>query len=114
MVIHLEVVRFSFSANARAIAEAQTNGMIKLLVLRGRAACVSIVGSSAGQIIAFWSFVISQRIKLPWLFNMVFHFTTISEVNTLVISDYFSNLLFENIWIKKVSNLCSKGCPDAC
>ena len=110
----LEVVRFSFSANARAIGEARTEGMIKLLVMRGRPVGVCIVGRSAGEFIAFWSFVISQRIKLSKLSSMIAPYTTISEVNTCVIGDYFLTRLFGNVWIKRVSNLCSKGYPDAC
>ena len=110
----LEVVRFSFSENARAVGEAQTEGMIKLLVMRGRPVGVYIVGQSAGAFIAFRSFVISQRIKPSKLSSMIAPYTTITEVNTRVIGDYISNRLFGNVWIKRVSDLCSKGYPDAC
>ena len=82
--------------------------------MRGRPIGVSIVGRSVGELIAFWSFAISQCIKLSKLSSMVAPYKTISEVNISVIGDNFSSPLFENIWIKRVSNLYNKGSPDAC
>lgn len=107
----LKVSRFSFSANDRAIAEAQSEGMIKLLVVRGRPVGVSIVGHGAGELIAFWSFVIAQRIKLSKLPSMITPYPTLSEVNARVVGAYFSNRLFENIWIKRVVRFVQKRIP---
>lgn len=104
----LEVVQFSFSANARAIYDVQTDGMIKLKLVRRLFAGVSVVGRSMGELTAFWSFVISQRIKLSKVSSVVAPKTKMSEVSTLSIGDYFSKRLFVNIWIKGVSDLCSK------
>jgi len=72
---------------------------------------VSIVGHGAGELIAFWSFVIAQRIKLSKLPSMITPYPTLSEVNARVVGAYFSNRLFENIWIKRVVRFVQKRIP---
>jgi pyruvate/2-oxoglutarate dehydrogenase complex dihydrolipoamide dehydrogenase (E3) component len=47
----LEVVRFAFHENDRAIAEGKTAGFIKVMVVRGRPVGASIVGAQAGELI---------------------------------------------------------------
>ena len=46
----LEVVRFPYAENDRAIAERKTAGLIKVMVVRGRPVGVSIAGAQAGEI----------------------------------------------------------------
>ena len=47
----LDVVRFEFSGNDRAIAEGKSNGLIKVMVIKGRPIGASIVGPQAGELI---------------------------------------------------------------
>ncbi|MGR3520849.1 MAG: dihydrolipoyl dehydrogenase family protein, partial [Roseovarius sp.] len=56
---NLEVVRFPYNHNDRAIAERKTAGLIKVMVVRGRPVGVSIAGAQAGELINLWALVIA-------------------------------------------------------
>ena len=47
----LDVVRFEFAGNDRAIATGQTTGLIKVMIVKGRPVGASIAGSGAGELI---------------------------------------------------------------
>src|SRR5690606_25831619 len=51
---NLKVVRFPYAENDRAIAEGQTAGLIKVMVVRGRPVGAGIVGAHAGELIGPW------------------------------------------------------------
>jgi pyruvate/2-oxoglutarate dehydrogenase complex dihydrolipoamide dehydrogenase (E3) component len=107
----VEIVRFDQHHNDRAIAERETRGRIKLLVVKGRPVGVSIVSHQAGELASLWSLVIANRLKMSQVSSMVSPYPTIAELNKRVAGAYFSPRLFENETVKKVVRLVQRWLP---
>ena len=107
----LEVVRFEYEHNDRAIAERKTRGLIKLMVVKGRPVGASIVGTQAGELIALWSMAIANKMKMSAIAGMVAPYPTISEVNKRAAGAYFSPRLFESTLVKTVVGLVQRVLP---
>ena len=106
-----EIVRFPFHHNDRAIAERKTRGLIKVMVVRGRAVGVSIAGEQAGELINLWALVIANKMKMSEVANMVAPYPTIGELNKRAAGAYFSPRLFESDMVKKVVGFVQKWLP---
>jgi len=104
----LEVVRFQFAENDRARAELATDGLIKVMVVKGRPVGASIVGTQAGELISLWSLAIANKLKMGAVAAMVAPYPTIGEINKRVAGAYFSPRLFENNWVKRIVGLVQK------
>jgi len=109
--IHLEVVRFDYSHNDRAIAERKTTGLIKVMVARGRPVGVSIAGHQAGEQISLWALVLANKLKMKHVANMVAPYPTIGEVNKRAAGAYFAPRLFENPTVKTFVGLVQRWLP---
>jgi pyruvate/2-oxoglutarate dehydrogenase complex dihydrolipoamide dehydrogenase (E3) component len=109
--IYLEVVRFPYAQNDRAIAERKTSGLIKVMVARGRPVGVSIVGEQAGELINLWAFALANRLKMKHVANMVAPYPTLGELNKRAAGAYFSPKLFDNPKVKKVVGLVQRWLP---
>jgi pyruvate/2-oxoglutarate dehydrogenase complex dihydrolipoamide dehydrogenase (E3) component len=107
----LEVVRFDFAHNDRAIAERKTAGFIKVMVVKSRPVGVSIVGHQAGELINLWSLALANKLKMSQIAAMVSPYPTIGEVNKRVAGAYFSPRLFDNPTVKRVVGLVQKWIP---
>ncbi|ASP20227.1 mercuric reductase [Antarctobacter heliothermus] len=107
----LEVARFHYHHNDRAIAERKTKGLIKVMVVKGRPVGVSIAGHQAGELINLWSLVIANGLKMSAVSNMVSPYPTIGEINKRAAGAYFSPKLFENDTVKKVVRLVQRWLP---
>ena len=107
----LEIARFHFHHNDRAIAERKTKGLIKVMVVKGRPVGVSIAGHQAGELINLWSLVIANGLKMSQVSAMVSPYPTIGEVNKRAAGAYFTPRLFENDTVKKVVRLVQKWLP---
>ncbi|MEL6466800.1 MAG: FAD-dependent oxidoreductase [Pseudomonadota bacterium] len=107
----LEVVRFHFNHNDRAIAERKTDGLIKLMVVKGRPVGASIAGHQAGELINLWSLVIANKLKMSQVAAMVSPYPTIGEVNKRAAGAYFSPRLFESDLVKRVVGLVQRFIP---
>ena len=107
----LEVVRFDLSQNDRLLAEGKAGGLIKLMVVKGRPVGVSIVGEQAGELIATWSLVIANRMKLSQVSAMVAPYPTVAEINKRVAGVYFSPKLFDNPKVKRIVQLVQRLLP---
>ena len=101
----LSVLRAAFVHNDRAQTEAKTNGMIKLMVVKGRPVGASIVGPQAGELIALWAVAISARIKLSAIAGTVLPYPTLNEISKRAVGAYFSPKLFDNPMLKRVVRL---------
>jgi pyruvate/2-oxoglutarate dehydrogenase complex dihydrolipoamide dehydrogenase (E3) component len=106
-----EVVRFPYHHNDRAIAERKTRGLIKVMVVRGRAVGVSIAGEQAGELINLWALVIANKMKMSEVANMVAPYPTIGELNKRAAGAYFSPRLFESDVVKKVVGFVQTWLP---
>ncbi|MBV2359893.1 FAD-dependent oxidoreductase [Thalassococcus sp. CAU 1522] len=109
--INLEVVRFHYSHNDRAIAERKTAGLIKVMVVKGKPVGVSIAGYQAGELINLWSLVIANGLKMKHVSNMVAPYPTIGELNKRAAGAYFTPRLFENDTVKKLVRLVQRWLP---
>lgn len=107
----LEVARFDFHHNDRAIAERKTAGFIKVMVVKSRPVGVSIVGHQAGELISLWSLALANNMKMGQIAAMVAPYPTISEVNKRVAGAYFSPRLFDNPMVKRVVGFVQRWIP---
>ena len=107
----LEVVRFRFAQNDRAIAERHTEGLIKVMVVRGRPVGVSIAGAQAGELINLWALVLANGLKMKHVANMVAPYPTIGELNKRAAGAYFSPRLFDNPKVKTIVGLVQRWLP---
>ena len=107
----LEVVRFPYHHNDRAIAERKTKGLIKVMVLKGRPVGVSIVGYQAGELINLWALALANNMKMSQIAAMVSPYPTIGEVNKRAAGAYFSPRLFESDMVKKVVGFVQRFLP---
>ncbi len=107
----LQLIRLGFDANDRALAELRTDGLIKLMVHRGRPVGVTIAGSGAGEMIAPWALMLANRMKLGTLAGTVLPYPTMSELSKRAAGAYFSPKLFDNPWVKRVVRAVQKVLP---
>lgn len=107
----LEVARFHYSHNDRAIAERETKGLIKVMVVKGRPVGASIAGHQAGELISLWSMAIANNLKMSAVSNMIAPYPTIAELNKRVAGAYFTPRLFENETVKKVVRFVQRWLP---
>ncbi|HEY4995819.1 MAG TPA: FAD-dependent oxidoreductase [Aestuariivirga sp.] len=85
----VKVLKWTFAENDRAQTEGKTNGLIKIIVRKGRIIGTSIVGPSAGELIAPFVLAITQRMKISALANVVLPYPTLSEIGKrAAISNY--------------------------
>ena len=107
----LQVVRAEFAHNDRAIAGGKGQGLIKVMVVRGRPVGASIAGPQAGELIALWALAISARLKLSAIAGMVAPYPTLGEVSKRAAGAYFSPKLFDNPWLRRFVRLVQRVLP---
>ena len=107
----LEVVRFHYTHNDRAIAERKTRGLIKVMVVKGRPVGASIAGYQAGELINLWALVLANNLKMSKVAGMVAPYPTIGEVNKRAAGAYFGPKLFESEMVKRVVGLVQRILP---
>ncbi|PYE83774.1 dihydrolipoyl dehydrogenase family protein [Pseudoroseicyclus aestuarii] len=96
----LTVIRVPMEQNDRARAEGRTEGMMKLMVVRGRCVGAGIVGPHAGELIGMWSLAVSAGTKLTKISGTVLPYPTLGEIGKKAAGNYFSPKLFGNRWVK--------------
>ena len=107
----LEVVRFPYHENDRAIAERKTKGLIKVMVVKGKPVGASIAGAHAGELIGMWAMAIANKMKMSAIANTVLPYPTISEINKRAAGQYFSPRLFESDTVKRVVGFVQRWLP---
>ena len=98
----LDVVRFDFSGSDRAIVTSKTDGLIKVMIVKGRPVGASIVGAGAGELIGLWSMAIANNLKMSAIAATVLPYPSMGEINKRAAGAYFSPKLFESRIIKRV------------
>jgi pyruvate/2-oxoglutarate dehydrogenase complex dihydrolipoamide dehydrogenase (E3) component len=98
----LEVARFDYSGNDRALAERRTEGFVKVMVVKGRPVGATIVGHQAGEQIALWALMQAGGLKMKAVADMVAPYPTIAEVSKRAAGAYFSPRLFDSALVKRV------------
>ena len=107
----VEVVRFPYHHNDRAIAERKTKGLIKVMVVKGRPVGASIVGYQAGELINLWALALANGMKMSQIAAMVAPYPTIGEINKRAAGAYFSPRLFESDMVKRVVGFVQRYLP---
>ncbi len=107
----LEVIRFEFSGNDRAIATGQTTGLAKAMVVKGRPVGVSIVGPGAGELINLWAMVLANGLKMSHVAAMVAPYPTMGEINKRLAGAYYAPRLFDNPKIKRIVRFVQRMIP---
>jgi pyruvate/2-oxoglutarate dehydrogenase complex dihydrolipoamide dehydrogenase (E3) component len=108
---NVEVVRFPYHENDRAIAEGKTTGLIKVMVVKGKPVGASIVGAMAGELIGMWAMAIANKMKMSAIAATVLPYPTISEINKRAAGAYFTPRLFESPMVKRVVGLVQRWLP---
>ena len=107
----LEIARFDIHHNDRAIAEGRAEGLIKVMVVKGRPVGVSIVGDQAGELISLWSMAIANNMTMAQISAMVAPYPTYAEINKRAAGAYFAPRLFDNPKVKRVVGLVQRLLP---
>ncbi|MGB3553961.1 MAG: FAD-dependent oxidoreductase [Jannaschia sp.] len=107
----LEVLRFPYRENDRAIAEGKTEGLIKVMVVRARIVGASIAGAQAGELIGLWALVIANRMKIGQVAQMVAPYPTLGEISKRAAGSYFTPRLFQSDAVKTVVRLVQRWLP---
>ncbi|HUN41311.1 MAG TPA: FAD-dependent oxidoreductase [Acetobacteraceae bacterium] len=90
----VSVLRWPLADNDRAVAEADTAGLVKLVVARGRVVGAGILAPAAGEMIGTWSLAIARRIPLSHLAGMIVPYPTRSEAAKRAAGTMFVPRLF--------------------
>ncbi|MBV8576729.1 MAG: dihydrolipoamide dehydrogenase, partial [Acetobacteraceae bacterium] len=90
----VSVLRWSLAENDRAIAEAETVGMIKLVVTRGKVLGAGILAPHAGEMISQWTTAIADGISLSALARAVIPYPTRSEAGKRAAGGFYTPRLF--------------------
>ncbi len=107
----VEVVRFDYAGNDRAIAARKTSGLIKVMVLRGRPVGASIVGAQAGELINLWALALANDLKMSQIAAMVAPYPTLGEVNKRAAGAYFAPRLFGSVRVKRAVRAVQRWLP---
>ncbi len=107
----LEVARFDFAGNDRALATQQAKGLIKVMVVKSRPVGVSIVGPQAGEMITIWSLAMANNLKMSQIAAMIAPYPTMAEVSKRAAGAYFSPRLFDNPKVKQVVGIVQRWLP---
>lgn len=107
----LTVARADFMGNDRAIASGKTDGLIKVMVVKGRPVGASIVGAGAGELIGVWALALANNLKISAVAGMVAPYPTLGEVNKRAVGAYFSPKLFDNPMLKRVVRMVQMVLP---
>lgn len=107
----VEVVRFDYAHNDRAVAQRETVGFAKVIVVKGRPVGASIVGHQAGELIGLWALALACGLKMGQVAAMVAPYPTIGELNKRVAGAYFSPRLFDSEMVKRVVGAVQRWLP---
>ncbi len=107
----LTVIRVPYSGNDRAQAEGKTEGLLKVMVVRGKPVGAGIAGAQAGELIAPWSLAISSRLGMAAMSAAVLPYPTMAEIGKRAAGAYFSPKLFDNPWLRRVVGLVQRFMP---
>lgn len=107
----LTVVRAEFAHNDRALAEGKAEGLIKVMVVKGRPVGASIIGPQAGELIGLWALALSARLKMSAIAGMVAPYPTLGEVSKRAAGAYFGPKLFESAALKRLVRLVQRWLP---
>ena len=88
----INVLRWPYHENDRAMAEKVTTGFVKVITdKKGRILGASIVGHNAGELIQMWSLAISQKLKIKAMMDWISPYPTLAEINKRAAYRHYAN-----------------------
>ena len=90
----VDVYRWPFHENDRAQAERRTEGLVKLVMAKGRIVGCGIAGPNAGELIHLWALAISAGIKPGAIAGMIAPYPTLGEVSKRAVGSIYTPTLF--------------------
>jgi pyruvate/2-oxoglutarate dehydrogenase complex dihydrolipoamide dehydrogenase (E3) component len=88
------VLRFALAENDRAIAEADTEGLVKLVVAGGRVVGASILAPHAGEMIGLCGLAIARRLSPAALAQLILPYPTRAEAVKRTAGSLYADRLF--------------------
>ena len=107
----LKISRVNFSENDRAITDNKKLGWIEIYIYRNLVVGASVIGIGAGELLNFWSFMISNRILIYKVAKTSFAYPTLGEVNKKLVTNYLSPKIFKNRGIRNLVWLAQRYLP---
>ena len=105
----VEVHRFPFAESDRALAEGETEGLVKVIAgRRGRILGCSIAGAQAGELIHPWAVALSAGLGLKAMANYVAPYPTLGEASKRAAGAYYAGRLFGNPWVRRALRLLAR------
>ncbi len=101
-------MRFEYAENDRARAEGLTEGLIKVMIVKGRPVGASIVGAQAGELIQLWALVLANKLKIGAVAGMVAPYPTLGEINKRAAGQYYVPRLFESKLVKRLVSIVQR------
>ena len=99
---NVRVLRASFAQNDRAVAERRTEGLVKLITdKRGNILGAGIVGANAGELVAFFSYAIANKMKVSSLTRFIAPYPTMAEIVKRLAVAFYSDKL-DNPWLSRL------------
>lgn len=87
----INVLRWPFHENDRALAERSAEGHVKVITDKsGRILGAAIAGEQAGELIQIWALAVAQKMKISSLTSWVAPYPTLSEINRRVANRYYA------------------------
>ena len=100
--IKVEISRWPFHDNARAQAQRETRGHIKVVTTKnGKIVGATIVGAGAGELIATWALAVARGLNISAFADVVLPSPTLSEIDKYVAFDFFSRRLTGS-WVRRI------------
>ncbi|MEX2312281.1 MAG: FAD-dependent oxidoreductase, partial [Rhodospirillales bacterium] len=91
----IRILRWQFHENDRAQAEAETDGMIKVITTKkGVILGCGIAGPMAGELIQTWVLAMAQKIKIGGMATLIAPYPTFGEVSKRAAGSFYTSSLF--------------------
>jgi len=92
----VSVLRWSLAENDRARTERDTDGMVKLIIERGRVIGAGILARDAGEMIGQWTLAIARQVSLRALADLIVAYPTRAEAGKRAAGEYYAARLFSS------------------
>jgi pyruvate/2-oxoglutarate dehydrogenase complex dihydrolipoamide dehydrogenase (E3) component len=91
------VLRMKFSDIDRAVAEHETEGLIKIIVTpKGKILGATIIGAHAGELIQPWVLAINNGLKVSAMASMVVPYPALNDINKRVAGSFYTDKLYSS------------------
>lgn len=103
-----KVLDISYKDNDRAQAGLDTKGLVKIAIdKKGYILSATIVGKNSSELIAQWTIVIKNKLKIKAMASHIVAYPTLSELNKRVAGSYFTPTLYSPK-VKKIVRIMMK------